>query len=254
MRLTYHLTISGQMTSCPAYLGIKVIDRADLEELFRYDVIVFCPPTLNLTFSIPASGSQEGKSFEVVLDDATVEHRIFLTYIFDQTSSSAGTSDSHVDSHVVPSYRIRFFVFVVSSAVFSTIICLFAYIGRIFSTRKKRRGSHKFENANGFVPESPAIKVSSPSAAGRKRFNRILFPVFVVMKVTYNFLFTFSGFIVVFALLFRNPIDHLLNMDKFQSDRLDASMDMIQSAEEYLGKEFGKQFKMAESMRSACQR
>ena len=51
----YWLNVVGHMSGCPAYLGVVINNRVQLEELFRYDLLILCPTDFNLTFKATAS-------------------------------------------------------------------------------------------------------------------------------------------------------------------------------------------------------
>jgi hypothetical protein len=40
------------MSGCPAYLGVVINNRLELDELFRYDTLILCPAEFNLTFKV----------------------------------------------------------------------------------------------------------------------------------------------------------------------------------------------------------
>jgi len=40
------------MSGCPAYLGVVINNRLELDELFRYDLLILCPSDFNLTFKV----------------------------------------------------------------------------------------------------------------------------------------------------------------------------------------------------------
>jgi len=46
------------MSACPAYLGVVINNRLELDELFRYDLLILCPADFNLTFKVNAACSQ----------------------------------------------------------------------------------------------------------------------------------------------------------------------------------------------------
>ncbi len=46
------LGILGRLSDCPGYVGIVINNRMDLEELFRYDALIFCPAVFNITFKV----------------------------------------------------------------------------------------------------------------------------------------------------------------------------------------------------------
>lgn len=76
------MLFSGRMSDCPAYLGITIASRLDLdEELFRYDALILCPTDFNLTFSVPNWPQHFDKAFDVRLQDAKRSHSIYLTQL-----------------------------------------------------------------------------------------------------------------------------------------------------------------------------
>ena len=42
----------GRMSACPAYLGVVINNRLELDELFRHDLLILCPADFNLTFKV----------------------------------------------------------------------------------------------------------------------------------------------------------------------------------------------------------
>lgn len=69
------------MSSCPGYLGITINDRLEQEELFRYDTLISCPTEFNVTFKVPNWGVKQDKTFDVVLDDAKTQYKVYLTHL-----------------------------------------------------------------------------------------------------------------------------------------------------------------------------
>lgn len=73
------------MSGCPGYLGVTINSRLDLEELFRYELLILCPAEFNTTFKIPNWGQHPDKTFDIQLQDATRSYTLYLTQlIFDQ--------------------------------------------------------------------------------------------------------------------------------------------------------------------------
>lgn len=79
------------MTGCPSYVAITVINHADAEELFRYDALVLCPPSFNVTLRVPNSAhlaqlsrdyyGDAATTFEVRLSDPVQTYSVYLTHI-----------------------------------------------------------------------------------------------------------------------------------------------------------------------------
>lgn len=71
----------GTMSSCPAYLGLTINNRLELEELFRYDLLILCPSEFNVTFKVPNWGQHPDKTFDVRLQDAVKSYDVYLTQL-----------------------------------------------------------------------------------------------------------------------------------------------------------------------------
>ena len=63
------------MSFCPGYLSITINDLQDAEELFRYDVLIFCPTSFNMSFKVPNRGQKPDRTFEMRLEDAKKSYR-----------------------------------------------------------------------------------------------------------------------------------------------------------------------------------
>ena len=97
------------MTSCVGYLGITINDRMELQELFRYDILVTCPPHFNVTFSLPIWSSRPDRTFDVILDDAHSSYRVFVTTITFHGDEDAVTcaADTHSDDVIEGGVAVR---------------------------------------------------------------------------------------------------------------------------------------------------
>jgi len=84
------------MTGCPSYVAIAVVDRNEAEELFRYDALVLCPPSFNVTLRAPNlapptpspywpdstdNTPSTKKTFQVRLTDPVQTYSVYTTYV-----------------------------------------------------------------------------------------------------------------------------------------------------------------------------
>jgi len=74
------------MSDCPAYLAVTITDLVLYDELFRYDLLVLCPSTFNVSFRFPSALRRSTKdlmtlSFDVYLSDAATSHHVYLTHV-----------------------------------------------------------------------------------------------------------------------------------------------------------------------------
>ena len=64
------------MTDCPAYLGVTINVRENMEELIRQDLLILCPASFNVTFLAPNVGGMPSKTFDVNFRDAKKTYQV----------------------------------------------------------------------------------------------------------------------------------------------------------------------------------
>ena len=67
---------TGSMTDCPAYLGVTINVRENMEELIRQDLLILCPASFNVTFLAPNVGGMPSKTFDVNFRDAKKTYQV----------------------------------------------------------------------------------------------------------------------------------------------------------------------------------
>lgn len=67
------------MTTCPAYLGVTINDLTEFEEVARLDILVSCPPSFTVYVLLPNWSHRSEKTFEVIVDDAHRQYRVYLS-------------------------------------------------------------------------------------------------------------------------------------------------------------------------------
>ena len=77
------------MSFCPGYLSITINDLQDAEELFRYDALIFCPTSFNMSFKVPNRGQKPDRTFEMRLEDAKKSYRQVQILISDASGGGA---------------------------------------------------------------------------------------------------------------------------------------------------------------------
>jgi len=76
----------GRLSGCPGYVGLTVNSREDREQVARYDLLVLCPASFNVTLRLANWHQQTDKTFDLQVTDARRTHTVFLTHLttFDQ--------------------------------------------------------------------------------------------------------------------------------------------------------------------------
>lgn len=125
------------MSGCPAYLGITISDRLEMEQLFRYDILIVCPAEFNLTFKVPNWGQQSHKTYDVSFQDPSKTYSVFATYFSNDRNLSVD-SCSKDRSVVVSRQSASGVVFLVVGATV-TYFLLVAFLIQLCLHRKSSK-------------------------------------------------------------------------------------------------------------------
>lgn len=220
------------MTDCPGYLAITINDRLESEELFKYDLLVSCPPHFNLTFALPTLGLRQDKAFDVVFFDAKAEYRVFLNFVWNEgndfTAATTRTDlygqlDTNLDhrlqwdAHFQSSSGIYYFAVIAILSLSLTFVCSVVHVSLYFSSRaavqskqrkKKQSSVSSYSEAAGLC--APRIAYRSTTTPGFRSLTprrRFLVLLYVFVRIGFSLLFTFSALSVLLRLCLRRPID-----------------------------------------------
>jgi len=241
------------MRHCPAYLGITVNDRLEYEKLFRYDLLISCPPNFNITFFIPNwRGVKPEKTFDLILDDARKPYRVFLTHVLYENASQMLQVITNVSANTQANPNSAFFV--VTLVIFLTvlIICLLVYT--FAETTPKRRGAWSKEWLRNVV-EYDDGKIRIFRLRNFKRRNpmqRALVVVYVFFNLIHCLMFTFTAFSTIFTSRMSVQIATLKNFNNVQTSSSYTARDKLASLERHTATEFQRQTTVWNGAQTAC--
>lgn len=213
--------LAGSLSRCPGYFKVTINDRSELEEIAKYDVLVACPANFSISFHFPNIGAKSEKMFEVVLNDLSKEHRIFLTKL--SPSYGVFETSGHANQSVLLTELVaekKFFgatcttvvvIFTVAVVLFCVMVDLLCNISSGLSRWQKNR------------KQEPTVLHSCSAAVPYKA---VIF-VYILLKLLYSVLFTFTGISLLFVLLQR---ERLLAVMNFKGNLLQNFIDMPQIA------------------------
>lgn len=164
----------GRLTSCPGYIGLTVNDRRDLEQVFRHDVLVSCPPRFSINITVPTwpsliSTSTDisqspamsiDKSFEVILDDA---HDIFRVV----TTTIRTTSDLGVQQIADCPLGVRQVAQIQSSWRHVVVICLTFFVVLVLAACV-----HAYLDYRPSICRPAAAEADADADVGRRRYQQ----------------------------------------------------------------------------------
>ena len=225
------------MTDCPGYVNAKVdiwpTTSPSYRPLGNYDVLVSCPPTFSMSFSLPLQAADVTRSttedciLECVFDDGKNVHRLLLRPPFDPRRSSEppqqpternetverSYNDCNLDSDL-PTFGVS--VLLVTSITL-ILVSLFCEVFRETKVRRRRRrllhaGVRLPANCDGSTVASsssllPASRSVHPLRQLSVAARRTCVSAYVTVRLIYAFTFTFSVFTTLVSVALRQQVD-----------------------------------------------
>lgn len=218
------ILLAGSLSRCPGYFKVTINDYSELEEIAKYDLLVSCPANFSISFHFPNVGAKPEKMFEVILNDLSKEHRIFLTKL--SPSYRVFETSGHSDQSILLTGLVgekKYFgatctAIVVIFTVALVLFCVMVDLVCNISSGLSRWHKNRTQEPNG------AILHSCFSAA--VPYKAVIF-FYILLKLLYSVLFTFTGISLLFVLLQRERLFAVIN---FKGNLLQNLIDMPQIA------------------------
>lgn len=228
------------MTGCPAYLGITVNNRLEFEELCRYDLLILCPAEFNVTISIPMRNNEPSVvTFDVRLQDIEKNYSIFLTHVL--FTEQVPTTANRVVNDDTESKRSSLVVFgIVVSTVLTLLVFSIFYLYLEFLKRQYWMGRES-RKSQSFMTWQVAFS-----------FRVFMMGGFVLIKVLYSLIFTFSILMWIFLLLTKSDVLRLLTLEQFQAEQRNVSTQLFVETEQASQAELFRLCELMDTHLSSC--
>jgi len=214
------------MSDCPSYLGIKINDRLQSEELINYDLLVFCPPQFNVTFWLPNWGQRSAKTFDVRLRDSQRSHVVYLTrLVLDATSRHRPTVTPPTSGDVHDERELP--------TVFAAIAGVTLTLGSLLLAL--------------FVRLRSPCTQSTHDVASRKNGRRCHVCAYVTVRVVYSVVVSFACVLLTLSVLLQPEVELMSTVDVRLSS--DAWIEHVNLA---AGNEALRQVRAARARHAAC--
>ena len=254
------------MSHCPGYVGVTINDRMDMEEIFRYDTLIFCPTTFNLTFHIPNRGQRMDRTFEVIFEDSQKSYAVYLTHLLFSEPYSQTNQQAHMDSSRRAD-RWSFIVIIITSCLAALLVMnlMYAYL-----QLTKSRARHQRQNKTGSSTRKhdkyyqAAIKhdtqhhraegvVKKPGSGKQLTECQYLFIVcYVVFRVVYSLLFSFTVFLAILVVILESDTYTLQKIPRFQRLKHNETHHYAASIDKHAHEELLRQSELVTNMQGAC--
>ena len=235
----------------------------DLEEIFRYDSLIFCPTTFNFTFHIPNRGQRMDRTFEVIFKDSQKSYAVYLTHMLFTLPYNQATHEAHTDSNHQTN-RWSLIVIIMASCLIALLVMnlVYAYLQLTKSRVKQQRKSnsnhkiYKYYKAS-ISQETQQYRLNEnvKSAGSPKPLTEcqyLCIVCYVVVRVVYSLLFSFTVFLAILVVVLESDTYHLQNIPQFQRLRYNETHHYATSINKHAYEELLRQSDLVTSMQGAC--
>ena len=249
------------MSGCPGYLGVTISNRFDLEEVFRYDLLIFCPSNFNLTYSVPIMYPENDATFEVQLKDTRHTFSVYLTHVtFHNTEhirlSQAIQSVSQPNASAV----ILAIAITLTGILAITFFVMFVYFEHAEMQIMHRFSAEQWMYQYNFCDDrdigSPRNSLnavqSKRTVKSCNKQHRLVMSVYVLLWTVYSLSFTFTIFSAILSFLVKTDLQHLSRIHTFRLEKHSATENLSSPVEQYREEELQRQSKLVIEMQHAC--
>ena len=243
--MTCIMYITGLMTGCEGWFNVIISDRTTLEELFNYDMLVFCPRNFSLTFFIPNWGRGVDRTFDLKLTDGKKSYAIYLTnMVFEpdpvKTLKKEQTEYLSEDIQTVwPAMNVIGFIFI-ACLVLSFLLCIC-----LLCTRK-RRGVYKVNSSQG------GTRLCCAPNTQLNTCQCCVVVVYAAFRLLYSLIFTFTVIGALITHVTHDDFKKLEGITKYQSVHMNKSRKLARDISEYGQQELLRQTKLMLGMQGSC--
>ena len=256
---TWRTKINGFLTGCPGFFTLQVIDEVDSVLVIEKDVVVLCPETsFDVDIHVPRNGLQDKERlFSVRLSNAKQKLEIQLAVVDKGARRvSEPVKKSHDDK---PNPWITLMpLFVVTSSVLLVLFAIILYAQVTYKpddAPKDGPSGWKFVKDKDLTPGKAGDRTKRPRLKDENRLKRrhlILVVFFVVVRVVYSVIFTFSMAFAILTLLHADNMKIIQEYQDFVQSKIDESNSMALRMDQHREKEAKRGLDFSEDVQRSC--
>ena len=255
---TWMIHVSGYFTSCPGYLGVRVIDETDSVKLLHQELLVLCPRRhFHFDIEVPRKGTEDKERlFSVFMTDPHEEFRFQLAMVNKrkQDAEQERGKDSR-DPRKSPWITLMP-MFVTSGILLTALLSLMAYA----QATKPKPVEYHVRLKSGWQIVKRKIKAdNTPPVWSRTRHRNklkrrhLLLVVFVVVaRIAYSVVCSFSMAIAVLAIVNSPGVQVLRDYNQFVQDKVIESHQCAEAMENFRTRESKRIFDQFKGIQKSC--
>ena len=240
---------SGRMSDCPGYLSVTINNRLELEELFRYDLLIFCPTNFSVIFKVPNWGQNPDKTFDLHLEDSQKSYDIYLTHImFEQSRVQRQVEYARPEERQVHLGAMLLVIAVIICVLVAVLLLAYTYLDCTKTRVMRERQINVYENTNGRASSSDYCTAAKNLSQGQLLF----IIMYALLRLLYTLIFTFSVFFAVLMLFIKMDFLTLSRLPEYQMRKYNDTRRMSLQIDAYGQNELLRQAKLVTGMQGAC--
>ncbi|KAJ7351707.1 hypothetical protein OS493_035967 [Desmophyllum pertusum] len=256
---TWNTKISGFLTSCPGFFTLEVIDEVDNVKILEQDVVILCPETgFKVDIHVPRKSLQDKERlFSVRLSNAKQKLEFQLAVI--DKGARKGKEPVKKSSDEKPNPWITLMpLFVVTGCVLLFLFALMVYAQvthKHDDTPKDGHSGWKFVKNKNMTTDKvgDGKKKARPKNPNRlKRRHLILVVFFIVVRIIYSVVFTFSMAFAILTLLHADNLKIIQEYEDFVKGKTDESNAMALQMDQHREGESKSVLDSSEDIQRSC--
>lgn len=260
------LTYVGEMTSCPGYLGVIINDLLASEELFRYDLLILCPYTFNLTFRIPVSLDRPDVAFHVRFTDPQKSYDASLSHAtlddfpgnvagLEMATTSGTNRGSNSGSTTLVNVAIALFLgLAICFAASYVCVANKKLNNNIVEIRKEYRCRCPTGNCQRTLPPMSNLPPPGkfPASRAKPGHPRAVVCVYIVLWSVYSLSFTVTIFFYILTFALRPEAEQLSRLSDFEAYRTNITDNVSAAMDRFRTQKILSQERLLSEMQRAC--
>ncbi|PFX31810.1 Nidogen-2 [Stylophora pistillata] len=257
---SWNARISGFLTTCPGFFTLEVIDEVDNSRVMQQDVVILCPAIqFKMDIQVPRNGLQDKERlFTLRFSNAKQKLDLTLALVDKAARKVREPVEKHSDPEPNP-WMILMPLFAVTGCVLVSLVGLVIYAQ---VTQKHEHNSTDRNHSGWKFIKNKKVSVGKAEAGGEttppkdenrlKRRHLILVAFFVVFRILYSLVFTFSMALAILTLLHANNMKIIQEFQNFVQDRIEESNTIALRMDQHREREIKRLLDSSEDIQRSC--
>lgn len=255
----WNIKVNGLLTSCPGFFTLEVIDEVDSVLVLQQDVVILCPETtFDVDIHVPRKGLQDKERlFSVRLSNAKQKLQFHMAVVDKGARTLKEPVKKSQDDKPNPWITLMP-LFIVTGCVVLVLFSLIVYAQVTHKPNDAPRDGNsgwKYVKNKGVATNKDGDRIKKGRPKDHNRLERrhlILVIFFVVVRVVYSVIFTFSMAFAILTLLHADNLKIIQEYQDFVQSKIDESNAMALGMDQHRESENKRVLDSSEDIQRSC--